>query len=360
VSTSSSSSRRAYLTRYVTLTTVVYLMAIAAGLVYAAATPDRPNRGPLLLVGAVALVSAAAFVPARDRVARSPRMFVILLARSSMSFVFVGAVAHLDGGVKSPFMALVFVSVLFAAMTYPPRIVAVTATLATLVVTVVAMSTTTGPNAGTAAEEAMFAAMVATAGVMSVLASRTLERHHAAQQTLTQQLDELAGTDPLTGCTNRRRFEAVVEAALTDVDTHDRCVAFLLFDVDDFKGVNDEHGHLVGDVALQQVAGVLHRGVRGDDTVARLGGDEFAVFLPGTTFPEANALALRLQASLGEVTMPVPLSACVGVAAGVAGETDLDALLAEADTGLYRQKRRRTSASSGSDARRAQAEASSS
>lgn len=360
MSTSSPSSRRAYLTRYVTLTTVVYLMAIAAGLVYAAATPDRPNRGPLLLVGAAALVSAAAFVPARGRIAHSPRMFTILLARSSMSFVFVGGVAHLDGGVKSPFMSLLFVSVLFAAMTYPPRIVGVTAILATLVVAVVALTTAVGPNAGTAAEEVMFAAMVITAGVMSVLAARTLERHHAAQQTLTQQLDELAGTDPLTGCTNRRRFEAVVEEALTDVHTRDRCVALLLFDVDDFKGVNDLHGHLVGDVALQQVAGVLHREVRADDTVARLGGDEFAVFLPATTFPEANALAQRLQAALGAVTMPVPLSACVGVAAGVAGETDIDALLAEADIGLYRQKRLRNSASTGSGARGVQAEASSS
>ncbi len=102
-----------------------------------------------------------------------------------------------------------------------------------------------------------------------------------------------ADIDPLTELPNRRAFERELARSLAYVKRHGTSVALLYLDLDDFKRVNDRHGHAAGDAVLRAVASVLGRHVRESDIVARIGGDEFALLL--WNCDEANAL-IKAQA----------------------------------------------------------------
>jgi diguanylate cyclase (GGDEF)-like protein len=151
------------------------------------------------------------------------------------------------------------------------------------------------------------------------------------------ELERLARTDDLTGLLNRRAFMSQLEHELAVASRYASPLALLLLDLDNFKGINDSHGHGTGDRALQLVAETLSRCVRTPDTVARLGGDEFAVLLPQTLQLEAHALAGRLRVAIATLPLVQPLRASIGVATLEGNEQD--ALLEEADRLLYQAKR---------------------
>jgi diguanylate cyclase (GGDEF)-like protein len=141
--------------------------------------------------------------------------------------------------------------------------------------------------------------------------------------------------DPLTGLGNRR-------ALLHCLERHaGRQVAVLALDLDHFKRVNDVHGHVAGDRALQELAQRLLASVRGGDCVVRSGGEEFVVVLPGETEAGARLVAERIVEKLREQAFCVgsrgdcvQLTASIGLAAGAAGLP----LVEEADRALYRAK----------------------
>jgi diguanylate cyclase (GGDEF)-like protein/PAS domain S-box-containing protein len=140
--------------------------------------------------------------------------------------------------------------------------------------------------------------------------------------------------DGLTGLANRSAFTGAVEARTPD----DGFTAVLYLDLDDFKPVNDTHGHALGDRVLAEVAGRLRRAVRPTDVVARLGGDEFAVLCPAIgDLAAAQALAERLVA---EVSQPIAIddvSVHVGLSVGIAAlldSDDADRVLERADAAL--------------------------
>ena len=102
---------------------------------------------------------------------------------------------------------------------------------------------------------------------------------------LTRQMSYQASHDPLTGLVNRREFERRLQEALEEAHGADQRHVFCYLDLDRFKAVNDESGHVAGDNMLREVAGLLKEAVRDSDTVGRLGGDEFGILLKGGQAP---------------------------------------------------------------------------
>ena len=146
-----------------------------------------------------------------------------------------------------------------------------------------------------------------------------------------------AQLDPLTGNTNRRGFEDALERAQAGGDPY----ALVLFDLDDFKSINDEHGHPTGDVVLRTIAEAAQRSVRREDCLARIGGDEFAVVLAGSEQTGADRLVRALSVEVATAEMPEGLDVGVTFATAVAphdGE-DRDSLLRRASLRLLALKR---------------------
>src|SRR5690606_10379278 len=114
-------------------------------------------------------------------------------------------------------------------------------------------------------------------------------------------LEHAALYDPLTELPNYRLFQDRLQGALTLARREGSCLALLYLDLDQFKQVNDEYGHPVGDLLLQQVAARIKGCVRESDTVGRIGGDEFLVLLPGIQSPQdALVVAETIRAVLGD------------------------------------------------------------
>jgi two-component system, cell cycle response regulator len=109
-----------------------------------------------------------------------------------------------------------------------------------------------------------------------------------------EEICRLRVTDSLTQVHSRQYFDDELEREFWRVRRHHRSLCLVVFDIDRFKGVNDEHGHLAGDAALRDVASLVAGRVRKSDTVARYGGDEFCVLMPETALADAVALAQEL------------------------------------------------------------------
>jgi diguanylate cyclase (GGDEF)-like protein len=146
--------------------------------------------------------------------------------------------------------------------------------------------------------------------------------------------------DPLTGIYNRRVLQDALDRALLSAARENGHVGLTLFDIDDFKAINDVHGHDVGDEVLRRVAACGRQVVRPGDTFARIGGEEFALLTPGAGTEEALLIAERLR--LAVAALDVLPDRSVTVSAGLASwpvdATDGDALRRAADEALYRAK----------------------
>jgi diguanylate cyclase (GGDEF)-like protein len=153
-------------------------------------------------------------------------------------------------------------------------------------------------------------------------------RHQDEQR---NDLARLSRTDALTGVLNRRGFEDRLDAEIAE---NRGPVTLVLIDLDDFKSVNDTHGHAAGDELLRWVAQTTAGVVRHIDAVARLGGDEFAVLLPGSARADALEPATRIQEVLSE-----RISATAGLATFPLDGSDREELHRHADAELYDGKR---------------------
>lgn len=158
--------------------------------------------------------------------------------------------------------------------------------------------------------------------------------------------EHLALHDPLTGLPNRRLLDDRLTKAIERAERNEARVAVLLIDLDNFKEINDTHGHAVGDEVLRVVATRLQMRIRKADTIARAGGDEFLVVVSDLLQPQgAEVLANKLMADLNEpiVTGEATLQtrASIGVAIYPDDSQTPEGLREHADAGMYEQKKRR-------------------
>jgi len=155
---------------------------------------------------------------------------------------------------------------------------------------------------------------------------------------------QAAITDKLTGVYNNGYFQHYLKNELKRADRHHHPVSLLMLDIDNFKLVNDRHGHLAGDKLLKEVAAKLNQSIREIDVLARFGGDEFAIILPYTQKENAAALAERIRLAIEKCTVAVndqtsiTLSMSIGVADYAPGVDTAHDVIQKADKALYTAK----------------------
>lgn len=163
-------------------------------------------------------------------------------------------------------------------------------------------------------------------------------------------LEKFGLTDALTQVNNRRYFDTRLKEAVSHALRHQQPLAAMMFDLDYFKHVNDQYGHLVGDYVLQQAAGLIQGCLRASDSFARYGGEEFVALLPGADVGVALEIAERIRASIATYTFAAPspaplnLTVSIGVATISLGGVGIDEdgvaqmLVQNADSSLYQAK----------------------
>jgi diguanylate cyclase (GGDEF)-like protein len=175
-----------------------------------------------------------------------------------------------------------------------------------------------------------------------------LERAYSGHlEELSQRLRTMAYRDALTGLYNHRYFYEQLSHEIERSVRYAQPLTVLLMDMDNFKGINDTFGHLIGDRFLSLVGDVISRQIRGSDIGARYGGDEFVVILPNTGADEARATADKLTigvehaAAMGASEEKVRLGISIGIAACPDDSRSLGELLQIADNRLYEVKAQR-------------------
>lgn len=156
-----------------------------------------------------------------------------------------------------------------------------------------------------------------------------------------ERVKQLAYLDGLTGIFNRRFFELRISEELERARRYGTGMAVVMIDIDQFKKLNDEFGHLLGDEVLRQVSSLFHQQLRKIDVVCRYGGEEFAILLSQTTAEQAVAVAEKLRRSVENWQFPgVPRTVTIsaGVASYPAHGKTRDELVQAADNGLYSAK----------------------
>ena len=161
---------------------------------------------------------------------------------------------------------------------------------------------------------------------------------------------QLADLDTLTGLHNRRYFHETLAREVARAHRYDRRLALIVFDIDDFKAINDRVGHLAGDAVLAELAERVHGVVRSADIACRVGGDEFAIILPESSLADAEQLYRRLQFAVA--ARPTASADRLHLSAGLAETTredDAVSLFERADEALYRAKEAGKGQSSAAD-----------
>ncbi|MEZ0287638.1 MAG: GGDEF domain-containing protein [Methylophilus sp.] len=174
------------------------------------------------------------------------------------------------------------------------------------------------------------------------VASDTQARILKLQDELSQ-LSEVVRIDQLTGVLNRRGMDDAFSTEIARYHRSGELLSVALLDIDNFKSLNDQHGHAAGDSALKHLAGVVKRTVRPTDIVTRMGGEEFVVILPNTNLDEAVTTMSRLQRALTkEYFLGNNQKLLITFSAGVAlfqTEDDVSSILLRADQAMYLAKK---------------------
>jgi diguanylate cyclase (GGDEF)-like protein len=176
-------------------------------------------------------------------------------------------------------------------------------------------------------------------------ANARLRDHDLRLTQLNEKLQQLAHTDESTGLFNKRRLFEQLEMEVALAKRYGETFSCLMLDVDDFKQINDTHGHQAGDEILRQIGALLRRTLRVTDFIARYGGEEFTIILPRTNAAGANRVAEKLCSTFmlhgfALPSAPIYLTVSIGVSCYTATDhLDAQQLISRADNALYHAKR---------------------
>ena len=305
---------------------VTTILVVAAAIPYLLSTWSEPDRAAIFALLVIAFCNAIPLlILPMARILAAPRARdAFYLTWTTIDVALIAAIATLDGGITSPFTVLLFLTQAFASVFYPPRLVVVAA----------------GMNlAGLAAIAAIGGATELTATLFeaAALVGTSLLCGWAAVNAAVQrrELARVSRTDPLTGCLNRLGLEERLGQEVARAQRAEESFALVIVDLDEFKRVNDNHGHAAGDELLREIVRAMAEVVRGMDAVGRLGGDEFALVFPG-------AKCAGLPVVLGRVQRAVSgLAACsLGGACYPEDGRSAAEIIACADREMYANKRR--------------------
>jgi diguanylate cyclase (GGDEF)-like protein len=241
--------------------------------------------------------------------------------------VIAGSIA-LTGGPKSPELAWLVIPLVTLPARFNSRAVAVGVGL----VTGLLLLTTFGVDAPYILDHPdsivmPIALLVAVALLSSALMKSDLE--HRSSSVI----------DPLTGMLNRNALQTRIAELVQQAAILREPVALIVGDLDNFKAINDGHGHAAGDAVLKDVAYRMRKSLRAYDLAYRLGGEEFLIVLPGADGRHAAEVAETLRAAIADDPIAgLLVTISFGVSASDPGEFEYDAIFAEADLALYRSK----------------------
>jgi diguanylate cyclase (GGDEF)-like protein len=299
------------------------ISAVALGSALVVSTP-WVGIWPLVLL--VAVGANLAIIERRLATARRPEY----VAAASMFFLqgVIGAGIAMTGGAESPMVAWIVVPTAVVAARFRLHVVFAFATSAVAVASLVVIA----PNPAGFVDNPV--PLVATIGLLISIVSVTTALMNAELQHR-----EEAVIDPLTGLLNRKALDTRFKEIEQQARQSEASVCVIAADLDNFKQVNDVHGHARGDDVLRDVTYEMRKRLRTFELMYRMGGEEFLIILPGVDLPEGVAVAERLRAAVEECK-PAGLEQTIsmGVAAACGADVGYESLMAAADHALYDAK----------------------
>jgi diguanylate cyclase (GGDEF)-like protein len=315
--------------------------AVTATICMVVAVPSASWTRPGLAIAGSVLVVATIIGSAATPWHRIPRS-----AQMASPLTFLVATLILTSatgqGIGSPFVTMVVLPLMWLALYEGRNAVLVAATLAGVGL---GLAVPSGPvQPAHSAFVSIVVLVVCCGGMGATLHGLVADARNLALALREHQfaLEHMSLHDSLTDLSNRRGFAAESRLAGDRAENDGWPFSLVYIDLDGFKGLNDIHGHDVGDLLLKEVADRLRSLVRATDMVARLGGDEFAVLIEGSQPAQAIQLAERIEKALRlpYVAAPdVPISASVGIAHSAYAGTEPEAVLAAADASMFVHKR---------------------
>lgn len=174
-----------------------------------------------------------------------------------------------------------------------------------------------------------------------LIEQRTQELEEANQrlENNIKQVEKLRNTDFLTAIYNRHKSETELERELARSNRYQSALSIALFDIDDFKQINDNHGHQIGDLALQKIAALVKQHIRETDILGRWGGDEFIIIIPGTGLEDALTSLEKIRQLIAQTTLieSVKLTCSFGVTEYIQDDS-ISSIYKRMDAALYRAK----------------------
>jgi diguanylate cyclase (GGDEF)-like protein len=253
--------------------------------------------------------------------------FTIASAWLLSELAIAGSIA-LTGGPRSPAVAWLVIPL----VTLPARFNSRVVTVGVGVVTLLLLATTFGVDTPYILDHPQsIIAPVALIGAVALLSSALMKSdlEHRSSSVI----------DPLTGMLNRNALQTRIAELVQQAAILREPVALIVGDLDNFKAINDGHGHAAGDVVLKDVAYRMRKALRAYDLAYRLGGEEFLIILPGADSVQAAEVAETLRSTIADEPIAgLMVTISFGVSASEPGEFAYDDIFAEADLALYRSK----------------------